>query len=112
MPAISIISFFLNLSSSLSRDGARSYIITFGLIEWGMGVCPEQSFLEGGHARLTAGAARLLAVAHPEESGILDISRRLAVDVAAVTRLVKELEAEKLVAGLLLCFVGHAFHAR
>lgn len=40
---------------------------------------------------------RLIAVSHSEDIGIMEIARRLAVNAAAVTRLVKEMESEGLV---------------
>ncbi len=40
---------------------------------------------------------RLIAACHSEDIGIMEIARRLAVNAAAVTRLVKEMESEGLV---------------
>jgi DNA-binding MarR family transcriptional regulator len=40
---------------------------------------------------------RMIAVAHPEALGVMDIARRLGINAAAVTRQVSELEGEGLV---------------
>lgn len=59
--------------------------------------------LVGGFSRLVGMTAsrvavlRLLAIAAPEGAGILKLARQLGINAAAVTRLVKVMEAERLV---------------
>ncbi len=59
--------------------------------------------LVGGFSRLVGMTAsrvallRLLAIAAPEGAGILKLARQLGINAAAVTRLVKAMEAERLV---------------
>ena len=40
---------------------------------------------------------RQLALSHPDGIGVMDLARRLGVNAAAVTRLVKEMKAERLI---------------
>jgi DNA-binding MarR family transcriptional regulator len=40
---------------------------------------------------------RLLAISHPDGIGVMEIARQLGVNAAAVTRQVKEMEAERLI---------------
>jgi DNA-binding MarR family transcriptional regulator len=41
---------------------------------------------------------RFLAISHPNRIGVMDLARRLGVNAAAVTRQVKEMEVERLIA--------------
>jgi DNA-binding MarR family transcriptional regulator len=40
---------------------------------------------------------RIIAISHPQGIGVMELARRLEVNASAVTRLVKEMEAERLI---------------
>ncbi len=55
---------------------------------------------------------RLLAISRPEDIGIMELARRLGVNAAAVTRQVKEMEAEGLVDRIADARDGRRSHVR
>ena len=83
-------------ASELGHSGDESHLLrevmrTYQVL---MNVFSRQVGMPGSQLNLL----RLLAINHPGEMGILEMARRLGINAAAVSRQVKEMAAQNLVA--------------